>query len=242
MMEPGSAAKKFVIHSPQSLLIKGFEGFFADRLQNWDFCHTPSPTPLKCWLAEAARIQPNVILVDCMERVPKQLLVLLRKSLPESQILIWLHEPNLNIANYSRGLGIRGIVKSDITEDLLVRCMERVSTGELWYDRSVTEGLMNSIQIQLSRREHQLLVAVSKGLPNKEIANVLGLSEGTVKFYLSRLFRKCSVFDRLELALFGLRYLFNQPGMNEEDELHNLNMPAVLFVEPGNGAHAPRAE
>jgi hypothetical protein len=45
---------------------------------------------------------------------------------------------------------------------------------------------------------------LAQGLKNKEIAHATGLSEGTVKVYLTRLFQKVGVHDRLELALFAL--------------------------------------
>jgi hypothetical protein len=46
---------------------------------------------------------------------------------------------------------------------------------------------------------------VTQGLKNKEIASVMGITEGTVKVYLSRLFGKIGARDRFELALIGLR-------------------------------------
>jgi DNA-binding CsgD family transcriptional regulator len=61
--------------------------------------------------------------------------------------------------------------------------------------------------IQLSRRESQLVALVSSGLRNREIADTLGISEGTVKVYLSRLFLKVGAKDRFELALYGTRNL-----------------------------------
>jgi hypothetical protein len=48
---------------------------------------------------------------------------------------------------------------------------------------------------------------LSQGLKNKEIAATLGISEGTVKVYFSRLFQKVGVKDRFELALYGLKNL-----------------------------------
>ncbi len=59
--------------------------------------------------------------------------------------------------------------------------------------------------VRLSRREGQLVTLLSHGLKNKEIAQCLGISEGTVRVYLSKLYLKIGVNDRFELALFGLR-------------------------------------
>jgi hypothetical protein len=46
---------------------------------------------------------------------------------------------------------------------------------------------------------------LAQGLKNKEIATCLGITEGTVKVYLSHLFKKVGAKDRFELALFGLK-------------------------------------
>jgi two-component system, NarL family, nitrate/nitrite response regulator NarL len=55
----------------------------------------------------------------------------------------------------------------------------------------------------LSHREQQLVDMVSEAKLNKEIAYELRLAEGTVRDYLSRLFRKVGVKNRTALALWG---------------------------------------
>jgi len=52
-----------------------------------------------------------------------------------------------------------------------------------------------------SRREMQVVKYVIKGFSNKEIASALGLSEDTVKEYLSNAFRKAGVNNRTALAV-----------------------------------------
>lgn len=54
----------------------------------------------------------------------------------------------------------------------------------------------------LSEKELELLVCVANGLNNKEIAEKLFLSEGTVRNYLSDLMDKLNVRDRTQLAIF----------------------------------------
>ena len=50
---------------------------------------------------------------------------------------------------------------------------------------------------------------LAQGLKNKEIAFRMGIVEGTVKVYLSRLYSKLGVNDRFELALLTLRNMQN---------------------------------
>jgi DNA-binding NarL/FixJ family response regulator len=58
---------------------------------------------------------------------------------------------------------------------------------------------------KISRREKQIIELVSRAKANKEIAFELHLSEGTVKEYLNRIFRKLEVRSRTELAIRSLR-------------------------------------
>jgi DNA-binding CsgD family transcriptional regulator len=59
----------------------------------------------------------------------------------------------------------------------------------------------------LSRRQSELVGLLTQGLKNKEIAAALGISEGTVKAYLTTLYEKVGARDRFDLALFGLKNL-----------------------------------
>ncbi len=54
---------------------------------------------------------------------------------------------------------------------------------------------------RLSPRERQVWLLLVQGKSNQEIASTLGLALGTVKTYLSRLYRKLGVSSRLEAAL-----------------------------------------
>jgi DNA-binding NarL/FixJ family response regulator len=57
---------------------------------------------------------------------------------------------------------------------------------------------------RLSQRERQLVELVRQAKLNKEIAHELSLAEGTVRDYLSRLFRKVGVKNRTELAVWSM--------------------------------------
>lgn len=57
---------------------------------------------------------------------------------------------------------------------------------------------------ELTVRDRQIIAQIRFGKPNKEIAHELHLSEGTVKEYLNRIFRKVDVTNRTELAVWAL--------------------------------------
>lgn len=58
---------------------------------------------------------------------------------------------------------------------------------------------------KLSFREKQVISLISRAKLNKEIASELHLSEGTIKEYLSRIFRKLGTTNRTELAIWALK-------------------------------------
>ncbi|PYS56162.1 MAG: hypothetical protein DMG13_00865 [Acidobacteria bacterium] len=63
-------------------------------------------------------------------------------------------------------------------------------------------GLLQN-RFGLTRREKQMLEALSEGMANKDIASHYGISECTVKHHLTRVFDKVGVYSRLELLVFA---------------------------------------
>lgn len=70
----------------------------------------------------------------------------------------------------------------------------------MFVDKDTGEVLGSGVR-SLTLRERDLCDCVARGMRNAEIAGALGLTEGTVKMYLVRLFDKVSVHSRTELAL-----------------------------------------
>jgi len=55
----------------------------------------------------------------------------------------------------------------------------------------------------LTPREEEVLALVGRGLPNKQIAVALGISEKTVKAHLTSVFQRIGVFSRTEAAIWA---------------------------------------
>jgi DNA-binding NarL/FixJ family response regulator len=105
-------------------------------------------------------------------------------------------------------LGVRGVVLKEMAPDLLVRCVRTVHAGGQWLEREATgRALERLIAREIARpqlehltpREVELVCLANDGLRNKEIAARLGLTEGTVKVHLHRIYEKLGVASRVEL-------------------------------------------
>ena len=58
---------------------------------------------------------------------------------------------------------------------------------------------------QLTNREREVLLLITEGKSNQEIAATLNVSEGTVKFHVNGILRKLNVSDRTQAVLVALK-------------------------------------
>ena len=103
-------------------------------------------------------------------------------------------------------LNPEGMVLKTSDPGLLTECMDAVVAGGRWVDPEVAERTRQAqakaaSAPPLTRRERGLIELVRQGLRNRDIANELGVTEGTVKVYLHAIFDKLQVEKRTELAL-----------------------------------------
>lgn len=64
--------------------------------------------------------------------------------------------------------------------------------------------------MKFAPRELEVIQSVAQGRPNKSIGNALGLSEGTIKEYINRIFKKTGASNRTELAVAYLQGKYNE--------------------------------
>lgn len=107
-------------------------------------------------------------------------------------------------------LGVDGLVLKDGANDVLIECLDQVAAGQRWIDRDLlSRGLELTLKglepepvelKPLTPRERSIAKLTAKGYRNKEVAAELGLTEGTVKVWLHRIYEKLGVSNRTELA------------------------------------------
>jgi DNA-binding NarL/FixJ family response regulator len=106
---------------------------------------------------------------------------------------------------------LMGIVRNVIDGLLMFNDRTEVPAGiEIWLGSMVDDAVLPALETReagqpLSSREMEVLKYVARGMSNKEIALVLGISHQTVKNHVTAILRKIGVEDRTQAAIFALR-------------------------------------
>ena len=157
---------------------------------------------------EVERLQPDVLLLDLQMPEGNGLDVLRRLKATKSAVRIIMLTAGIDDSALleAKSLKVHGIVLKNSDPAFLLECLESVRDGRSWFDPELTRRARqlsggSSRRVSLAPRERQLIGFVRKGLRNREIAEQLGVTEGTVKVYLHAIFEKLGVNNRTELAI-----------------------------------------
>ena len=175
---------------------------------------------------------PDLVLAYLTSGISLSDLRELRSANPRTPIVLWGQALAGEFVFQAMQLGIRGLLPGHTSTEALLAALQKIHGGGLCFEPEIMETLLFQKRVVLSPRESQVVALVAQGLKNKEIAWSLGLTEGTVKVYLTRIFRKLDMNDRLDLALYGLKNLFGgQPGNERISEAAH-GRPAQNLVCP----------
>jgi len=169
--------------------------------------------------AEAVRmmpeVKPDVVLLDM--RMPGmngvEVLRQLKEGgeLPPTIILTTFDDDELVLAGIRNGA--KGYLLKDVSLDELTGAVKTVAEGGSIVKPAVTERLLKGLEKHetdfsaldrpdpLTDRETEILRLMAGGYSNKEIANSLGVAEGTVKNHVSNILSKLGVRDRTRAVL-----------------------------------------
>lgn len=167
-------------------------------------CCNNLPAAIDC--LRSAR--PDIVLVHLTSLIGLAELGELSFAGPRSRIVLWGEDLGGEFAFQAMRLGVRGIVAGGVSIDGLLAVLRNVHGGALSVEIEIVETVPWQRRAALTKREGQIISLVAQGLTNKAIAGELGITEGTVKAYLHKLFRKLGLIDRLDMAFYGLKNLF----------------------------------
>lgn len=170
-------------------------------------------------LAVIATHRPDVVLLDL--RMPRRdgiglLEELAARDEPVPPVLVLTTFNDDELVLRALRAGARGYLLKDVTLDQLVAAIHRLADGGTLVQPAITAGLLERlgsrpadrpslpVPPELTPREHDVLGLVAAGFPNREIAEALHLSAGTVKNHVSSILLKLGVRDRTQAVLRAL--------------------------------------
>ena len=111
-------------------------------------------------------------------------------------------------------IGVDGYILKDSESAELKKAINYIYNGENYIQPSLIPVLNSRLVNRnsdkekidsLTKRELEVLIQVAYGMFNKEIANILDISERTVKNHISNIFKKIDVNDRTQAAIFAIK-------------------------------------
>lgn len=160
-----------------------------------------------------ARLQPDVVMLDI--RLPDGTGIeacrqILRRT-PGTRVLILTSVLDDTIVDDAIRAGAHGYLLKEVDGRGLIQAIRDVAAGKSVLDPVVTARVMQLVKTgsnggrdafsTLSPQEKRVLALIAEGCTNKEVGAKLGLSEKTVKNYLSTVFEKLHVSRRAEAAV-----------------------------------------
>ena len=166
---------------------------------------------------EACNIhRPDVVLMDI--RMPESNGIegtkLIKEAFPEVKVLIVTTFQDTEYIVEAVQNGASGYLLKDSSPEAILDGIKVALSGKVVMDTVISEALLTNTSVEkeesfdaekwgLTTREVELIAQVAKGLSNKEIAQTLFLSEGTVKNNISTILSKLELRDRTQLVIFA---------------------------------------
>jgi DNA-binding NarL/FixJ family response regulator len=159
----------------------------------------------------------------CVNKVPDTILMdihmpvmdgveatkIIKEKWPEMRVIILTTFQEISYVTEALGAGAEGYLLKAIEPKDLIAGVKLISHGGTLISKEIASLLINKMDnpkkkpsktYGLTEREIEVLGALADGLTNAEIAAHLFLSEGTVKNYISNIYSKFEISDRLKVA------------------------------------------
>ncbi|HYG22455.1 MAG TPA: response regulator transcription factor [Verrucomicrobiae bacterium] len=154
------------------------------------------------------RLRPDLVLMDLRMPVKDGIAATreIREKFPDARVLMLTTFDGDTDIHRAIEAGARGYVLKNTTGDKLIPALRAVASGQKWIPREIATRLASrNLFEELTPREVQVLQQMAKGLANKEIGEVLRISEHTVKDHLKNILGKMRVADRTEAVTAALQ-------------------------------------
>jgi LuxR family transcriptional regulator, positive regulator of biofilm formation len=127
-------------------------------------------------------------------------------------------DPKVEIEKRAVTSNIQGLFYKDDPLPVILKGIASILTGDLWFSRKtlkkcILETRPSNISVDhaaasnLTLREREILLLMSSGCSNKEIASSLCISSHTVKTHIYNIYKKINTDSRFQAALWAAKYL-----------------------------------
>lgn len=165
------------------------------------------------WAANASgaleaiqRVRPDVALIDTSSGLTAALRLLANlKTASALRSVLWVVDLPEMDAFRALQMGARGILTKTSPVSTLLQCLREVAAGQIWMQQSeqAAKFLQRKETSRLTPREKEVVRLICRGYRNRQIAENLHITPGTVKVHLMHIFEKTGLKDRLALAVHG---------------------------------------
>jgi two-component system response regulator DevR len=170
-------------------------------------------------LEQVINLHPDVVVMDI--RLPGtsgiEACEEITTRFPETRVIMLTSYAEDEMLFSAIRAGASGYILKQIGGEDLVRALEAIGRGESMLDPAVTQRVFQEVRravreeeasafAHLSQQEKHVLLLVSEGKTNREIAKALFLGEGTVRNYVSSILSKLGVNNRAEAAAYAVEH------------------------------------
>ena len=172
---------------------------------------------------QAQRLSPDIILMDVRMPVMDGVTATqqVRQQLPSCQVLMLTTFDDDEYVFKALAAGASGYLLKDIPAESLAKAVQLAYKGIYQLDPSIAAKLIGTLatspsssligpapaasaqQYDLTEREGEVLRLIAQGATNREIAEELVISEGTVKNHISNILSRLGLRDRTQAAIFA---------------------------------------
>ena len=199
--------KKVLIADDHPFILAGLESILRDT----SYQIVGTVTRGDAVLEALPTLRPDILILDVNMpgRTGVEVLRTLRSRGDDRVVILLTASLDDHLIMDALALGVQGVVLKEGAQSMLLECLGAVSEGRRWIDQSLLQRALaltmngggKGALSPLTERERAIAGLVAQGLRNKEVAAELGMTEGTVKVYLHRIYEKLGVSSRTELAL-----------------------------------------
>lgn len=169
-------------------------------------------------LAFCSHCQPDIVLMDIRMPVMDGVLgtKLIKTQFSNIKIIILTTFKDDEYIKEAIKNGASGYMLKNQPSDSIIESIRAAFKGNIVLEKEVAQSLTSMLkdskknqisELEITEREWDVLKLVGGGLSNKEIADKLYLSEGTIRNYVTMLLEKLNLRDRTQLAIYYVKNL-----------------------------------